>query len=79
MGYFTNNFQNLITYVKYWNLMKAINLWIIISVATLGRMERFNQVWELEKGMMKCLNTLRCATPHSPQTKGDKHLAKMDH
>jgi hypothetical protein len=59
--------------------MKATNLWIIISVATLGRREKFDQVWELEKGMIKCLNTLRCAAPAPPQIKGDKHLAKMDH
>ncbi len=47
--------------------MKATNLWIIISVATLRRRERFNQVWELEEGMIKCLNTLRCAPPPPQQ------------
>jgi hypothetical protein len=50
-----------------------------MSVATLRRRERFNQVWELEEGMIKCLNTLRCAPPHSPQTNRDTHLAEMDH
>jgi len=46
--------------------MKVTNLWIIISVATLRRRERFNQIWELEEGMNKCLNALRCAPPPPP-------------